>query len=182
MHSKSVSIAMKSNFASDKSDTLTESIAEQAFARTDSKNNKNNKLSNNYSSQLDELNKPIDNTQTKPVFKDLYQPELKQITTAQNTHITPQATFVDAKILSSYDPKYPSMAKRKGIELEVTVHFTIDKNGFVSNVEIDQQSKVNYFRRTIMSAMEKWRFVPAQKNGSPVESQMTKIFSFSLVS
>jgi len=29
--------------------------------------------------------------------------------------------------------------------------------------------------------MEKWRFLPAEENGTAVESKMSKIFSFSLL-
>ena len=70
------------------------------------------------------------------------------------------------------------------MELEVLVHFTIDTHGFVRNIEFDQQGKgkgkVNYFKRAIRNAMKKWRFAPATINGKAVESQMSKIFSFSL--
>ncbi len=86
----------------------------------------------------------------------------------------------DAELISTSDPRYPSIAKRKGIELDVKVQFSIGKDGKIYNIEFEDQNKVSYFKNAIISAMNKWRFLPAQLNGQPVESQMSKIFSFNL--
>jgi TonB family protein len=85
-----------------------------------------------------------------------------------------------AELISAIDPKYPSSAKRKGLELEVHVHFTIDEAGLIKNLEFEQQHKISYFRNAIKTAMRKWAFHPAKIDGQPVESKMSKIFSFSL--
>ena len=85
-----------------------------------------------------------------------------------------------AELISATDPKYPSSAKRKGLELEVHVHFTIDEAGQIKNLEFEQQHKISYFRNAIKTAMRKWAFHPAKVDGQPVESKMSKIFSFSL--
>jgi bla regulator protein blaR1 len=86
----------------------------------------------------------------------------------------------DAELISATDPKYPSIAKRKGIELDVRVKFTISKDGKIRNITFEDQHKVSYFKNSIISAMDKWYFLPAQLNGHPVESKMSKIFSFNL--
>jgi len=86
----------------------------------------------------------------------------------------------DAELIKTREPRYPSIAKRKGIELDVKVNFTIGTDGRIYDIEFKQQSKVNYFKSAIITAMNKWRFLPAQHNGQPVESQMSKIFSFNL--
>jgi TonB family protein len=93
---------------------------------------------------------------------------------------TPAPIWNMAKQLKSVDPVYPSLAKRKGIEIEVKVHFTIDEHGQVKNIKFAQRSKVNYFKSAIRAAIRKWRFSPATKNEQAIESQMSKIFSFSL--
>ncbi len=87
---------------------------------------------------------------------------------------------VEAKQLNSISPVYPSLAKRKGIEIEVKVNFTIDKNGQVKNITFAQQSRVSYFKNAIRAALRKWRFLPAKRNNKAIESQMSKIFSFRL--
>jgi len=85
-----------------------------------------------------------------------------------------------AKLLESISPVYPNLAKRRGIEMEVTVDFTIDRDGKVKDINFTQQSKLIYFKSAIRSAIRQWRFNPATKNNRKIESKMTKIFSFSL--
>jgi bla regulator protein BlaR1 len=86
----------------------------------------------------------------------------------------------EAKVLNSINPVYPSLAKRRGIEMEVKVDFTIDRHGRVKDIYFTPQSKIVYFKSVIRSAIRKWRFSPATKNNRNVESKMSKIFSFSL--
>lgn len=88
----------------------------------------------------------------------------------------------NAEQLKSVDPVYPSIAKRKGIEIEVKVNFTIDVDGQIKNIQFAHQSKINYFKSSIRSAIKKWRFLPAKVDNKPVESQMSKVFAFSLQS
>ena len=86
----------------------------------------------------------------------------------------------EAKLLNSINPVYPSLAKRRGLEMEVKVDFIIDRDGKVKDISFAQQSKLIYFKSAIRSAIRKWRFSPAIINNRKVESKMTKIFSFSL--
>ncbi|HCH69064.1 MAG TPA: peptidase M56, partial [Colwellia sp.] len=80
------------------------------------------------------------------------------------------------------DPIYPTTAKRKGIEIEVKVNFTIDIEGQIKDIKFAQHKKINYFKKSIRRAIKKWRFLPAKVDEKPVESQMAKVFSFSLQS
>ncbi|PKH85549.1 M56 family metallopeptidase [Colwellia sp. Bg11-28] len=89
-------------------------------------------------------------------------------------------TSFEAKLLNSINPVYPSLAKRRGLEMEVQVDFIIDRDGKVKDISFAQQSKLIYFKSAIRSAIRKWRFSPATINNRKVESKMTKIFSFSL--
>jgi TonB family protein len=88
----------------------------------------------------------------------------------------------DAKQLKVVNPVYPSMAKRKGIEIEVKVNFTIDVDGQIKDINFARQNKVNYFKSSIRSAIKQWRFSPAKLNNRPIQSNMSKIFSFNLQS
>ncbi|QBG36655.1 M56 family metallopeptidase [Litorilituus sediminis] len=138
-------------------------------------NNKSTGFSNPYQAQLDELSR--ENTtyiasNLNNVVKDIYAP------VKRNTVAAP--VRLEAKPIKMEDPIYPSLAKRKGIEIEVKVNFTIDANGRVKNIQFASQNRVNYFKNAIRSAMRKWRFLPATVDSKAVESQMSKIFSFSL--
>lgn len=179
------------------------SISELAFERTDSKSNQAT-LDNPYSEQVASLlnePKPSENAlnsaslnktialepttlsnKTYGEFEHNVSDNLKRNyrnNLAENTVINPK--HKQAKLIASTEPRYPSSAKRKGIEIEIMVEFNIDKNGLVKDIQFESKSKVSYFRNAIRNAMEKWRFLPAEKNGVAVESKMSKIFSFSLL-
>jgi TonB family protein len=101
----------------------------------------------------------------------------------EDKEISPsEAIWHNAKQLESANPVYPSVAKRKGIEIEVKVDFTIDVDGQIKDIQFVHQNKINYFKSSIRSAIKKWRFLPAKVNDKPVESQMSKVFAFSLQS
>ena len=162
------------------------SMAELAFDRTDS-TNKQSKMSNPYSTQVATLidEPPLDNEQLAKsdqtiAEKDNSLPQYT-ISSVKKAKVIPSAPKrKSAEILRSPDPKYPSTATRRGIEMDVTVNFVIDTDGVVQDITFEEKSRVSYFRSAIRNAMAKWRFLPAQVNGKPVESKMTKIFSFSL--
>lgn len=97
-----------------------------------------------------------------------------------NQAVLATASSLDATLLKSITPIYPNLAKRRGIEMEVTVDFTIDRNGKVKDINFIHQNKLIYFKSAIRSAIRQWRFTPAIKNNRKIESKMTKIFSFSL--
>ncbi|NQY36898.1 MAG: M56 family metallopeptidase [Alteromonadaceae bacterium] len=170
------------------------SISELAFERTDS-TNKQSLMTNPYAKQLASLvNEPtaklVNNSHAATNSGTLKSalsvfPQSQKFDNVVNSPITSaketkSIKYQSPRIISSIEPKYPSYAKRKGIELDVLVHFTIDKEGLIKNIQFETKSKISYFRNTIRSAIAKWRFLPAQRNSQPVESQMSKIFSFSL--
>jgi len=174
---------------------IVKSQTELAFEKTDSSHQKA-VMTNPYANQIANLmNEPVytefDNKLTNP--SDILENKIaasvvkkkKPLFTINHEPkpavVPPKPTKKSAVMLKSVDPRYPSTAKRKGIELEVFVNFTIDNEGFVKNIEFEQKNKVSYFRSSIKTALQKWRFLPAQYDGKPVESKMSKIFSFSLL-
>jgi len=162
------SLTTKSIFS--KSTTVSKSMSELAFERTDS-TLKNSILNNPYTQQVNDL--AIEATNN---FK-----ETEQVLSVLDDSVTILKSIqLPAQLLSSASPKYPSVAKRRGIELDVYVTFTIDRNGDVRDIQYGNKSKVSYFRSSIRSALDKWRFTPASYNNQPIESTMSKIFSFNL--
>jgi len=178
--------------------TAMKSISELAFERTDSRSTsaKENSYSKQLTSLLNEHEIPRD-AQIAALNNTQYDTRYQQQTynTQVNSKGLNQGKFSNnpfkhkglqtkataARIVDSVEPKYPSSAKRKGIELEIMVEFSIDRDGLVKNIQFESKSKVSYFRNSIRSAMKNWRFLPAKKNGQAVESKMSKIFSFSLL-
>ncbi|OKY26827.1 M56 family metallopeptidase [Thalassotalea sp. PP2-459] len=164
------------------------SASDIAFERTSS-SNKTSRLDNPYSQQIAALNHepevdksqhPIKRTAPLPIPHS----RLARFTQPKETtpvKIAPPPVRSKALLLTSPDPRYPSSAKRKGLEIDVAVNFTIDTLGRVKNIEFEKKSRVSYFKSAIRNAMAKWRFQPAKINNKPIESKMTKIFSFSLM-
>jgi bla regulator protein BlaR1 len=177
----------------------TKSTSQLAFERTDSKNT--SATANPYKQQVNALsNEPIIARNTpiavlnRTQYGLSYQEQADNNAQLRNTLLSQkklsnsvveqkslQANTVAARLLDSIEPKYPASAKRKGIELDIMVEFTIDINGLVKDIQFESVSKASYFRNNIRNAMEKWRFLPAKKNGRAVESKMSKIFSFSIL-
>ncbi|WDE04982.1 TonB family protein [Thalassomonas viridans] len=143
------------------------SSSERAFIRTDS-SNKFSPVSNPYADQVAALARELS---LKPAIAEPGESKEKN---------KASATKVNARLIHAVDPKYPTTAKRKGLELEVKVQFTIDVDGRVRDLVFAQSGKANYFKRNIRNALTKWRFTPAQIDGKAVPSQMSKIFSFNL--
>lgn len=185
------------------------SMVDGAFERTSSKNpyqqtivqlgsssvkhEENNKVLNT-TKRVNLLNKTssIDNDEIKLLeYRGLKSNDIDELRTAKRT-ITmftdtqlpsknkAPSIWYDAKKLKTVNPVYPNIAKRKGIELDVEVNFTIGTNGQIKNLQFIPQQKLSYFKSAIRSAIKKWRFLPAKVNGKPVESQMSKVFAFSL--
>ncbi|MFT6208121.1 MAG: TonB family protein [Colwellia sp.] len=161
--------------------TMGKSPAELAFERTDS-TKKASLLKNPYAAQIADLTQqPLAINSHLPLPTTRRSPMIEQVlssTSESTTNYMPQRA--PAQLLTSTYPKYPANAKRKGIETDVEVTFTIDKNGYVRDIQYDGEGRFSYFRNTIRSSLEKWRFTPASYNDQPVESTMSKIFSFSI--
>lgn len=165
------------------------SISDLAFERSDSSNTES-QFKNPYASQVASLiEEPLpesvgtidfSNSFTQTLTQENKPVESTQITLNEASKLVP-AKKASAQLISSVEPRYPAVAKRKGIEIDVFVRFVINKDGRVADIEFEDTNKVNYFRNSIRTAMNKWRFLPAKINEQPIESQMAKIFSFSLI-
>jgi bla regulator protein BlaR1 len=157
------------------------SMSELAFERTDSTRN-GSALNNPYAQQVANLaNAPSLISSQLDMPLSIRSNNIEKVLSSSDE---PSADFMPvslpAKLLTSVYPKYPSTAKRKRIETDIEVTFTIDTNGYIRDIQYDGNGRVNYFRNTIRSSLEKWRFTPASYNNKPVESTMSKIFSFSI--
>ncbi len=107
---------------------------------------------------------------------------VKPIVTVNKSIVPITPVWHSAEQVKLVNPIYPKVAKRRGIEIEVKVNFTIDIEGQIKDIKFAQHKKINYFESSIRKAIKKWRFLPAKVDENPVESQMAKVFSFSLQS
>ena len=71
--------------------------------------------------------------------------------------------------ISQEYPPYPEEMRKKGIEDQVIVRYTIGKNGRVTDVQILDHALNSIFDEVTVEAIKKWRFRPYTKNGKTVE-------------
>lgn len=76
--------------------------------------------------------------------------------------------------------KYPVWAQEKGIQGRVVVKFIVEKDGSISNVEVDQSVSPSLDNEAmrVVKAMPKW--IPGQINGKAVKVECSHPFVFRL--
>ncbi|GAB3030790.1 MULTISPECIES: energy transducer TonB [Oleiagrimonas] len=86
----------------------------------------------------------------------------------------------NAVLVSSVNPRYPSVAFRRRQEGWVDVQFTVDASGNVKNATVLDAKPRHVFDRAAISAVERWKYRPALNNGRPFPVTMRRRINFSL--
>ncbi|HEY9155997.1 MAG TPA: energy transducer TonB [Opitutaceae bacterium] len=81
--------------------------------------------------------------------------------------------------LSRMAPIYPSAMKAAGISGTVTVMFTVDTSGRVTEVSVVRASR-SEFEEPAKRAVSHWRFEPGKRHGRPTAFRMTIPLNFVL--
>ena len=79
------------------------------------------------------------------------------------------SAFTPATPLKRIDPKYPSQAIRKGREGWVRLSYVIDEEGRVKDPVVEDFFGSPSFKRSALSAVKKWQYNPAIKDGEPTQ-------------
>ncbi len=111
------------------------------------------------------------------------QPALEQKTLEQYWEDQKAAKFSEWEsrnfvVLRRVEPDYPLQALERRKEGVVSLVFLIGRNGGVSNVEVVDSARGNFFQKPALSAIRQWRFEPRRRNGMPVESVACHEFVF----
>lgn len=77
-------------------------------------------------------------------------------------------------------PSYPRRARQRNIQGYVIVHFTINKQGDVTQIKIVKSHPEGYFENSARDAISKWKFNPKIQNGKPVEQLAEQKLEFRL--
>lgn len=78
------------------------------------------------------------------------------------------------------EPRYPSLAVRRGYEGTVLLRVRVLKNGQVEEVQVKETSGYRVLDKAARKAVELWRFTPALSGGKPVESWVLVPITFKL--
>jgi len=75
--------------------------------------------------------------------------------------------------IRSPEPTYPARALRRGESGEVVLRIHVDARGVPDRVEIAASSGSRDLDRAAQRAVQRWRFRPAMRDGSPVAGMVT---------
>ncbi|WP_319380862.1 energy transducer TonB [Thiomicrorhabdus sp.] len=77
-------------------------------------------------------------------------------------------------------PRYPRKLKRRRIEGEVVVEFTVTALGLVEDPKIVESHPQGAFDNSVLRAVQKWKFQPRKRNGRAVPVRVRQKVVFSL--
>jgi protein TonB len=78
-------------------------------------------------------------------------------------------------------PRYPSAARRRGIQGIVTLAVRVAASGLPVAVEVAASSGSTLLDEAALEAVRRWRFQPATAAGRPVEASLAVPVEFRLV-
>lgn len=73
------------------------------------------------------------------------------------------------RYINNPKPKYPSEARRRGYEGEVVLRVEVLANGYVGGIELKRSSGHKLLDQSAMEAVKQWKFIPAMKDGEPID-------------
>jgi periplasmic protein TonB len=91
----------------------------------------------------------------------------------------PPPWYVTApKLIHEKKPEYPLEAREKGIQGEVVLHATVDKDGNVTDISVISGPPL--LVKSAIDAVKKWKYKPAMRGNQPIEVAMTISVAFKL--
>ncbi len=98
---------------------------------------------------------------------------------SQDLQTGPPPWYVTApKLIHQKKPEYPPEAREKGIQGEVVLHATIDKDGNVTDISVISGPPL--LLKAAIDAVKKWKYKPALRGSQPIEITMTISVEFKL--
>ncbi|WP_084081764.1 energy transducer TonB [Alteromonas marina] len=95
--------------------------------------------------------------------------EEKALAEAKANEVVRISAFKPATPLERVNPRYPSLAVRRGREGWVRLSYVIDEEGRVKDPVVEDFFGSPSFKRSALSAVKKWQYDPAIKDGEPTQ-------------
>jgi protein TonB len=86
----------------------------------------------------------------------------------------------DADYLNNPKPPYPAFSRRLGEQGKVLLSVSVSTQGQPENIEIKLSSGSPRLDQAALDAVKRWRFVPAKRGDTPIQSWVTVPIVFSL--
>ena len=90
------------------------------------------------------------------------------------------AQFTQARYRETPQPLYPDSARRDGKEGRVLLRVLVDEEGRTKAIEVSTSSGHAMLDQAAITALKKWRFMPARASGKPVETWVKVPIEFHL--
>ena len=123
--------------------------------------------------------KPMQNPKPKPKPNLMPMPKMEEENKEESVKDV-GTEQKEAYAKSNIIPEYPWKSRRKGEEGKVVLEVTIDPEGRPQNITVINSSGFSRLDAAAEKAVLQGSFVPANKNGSPVESKTTLSFHFKI--
>jgi protein TonB len=101
-------------------------------------------------------------------------------TTEPGKPATQQIVSTDPVMTKYVQPRFPTLAQRTRTEGWVVVGYTVDVEGNVSGARVVDAQPRHLFDREAINAVERWKYKPATRNGTPVEAKLQRKIEFKL--
>ncbi len=75
-------------------------------------------------------------------------------------------------------PLYPAYARRRRLDGEVTVLFTVTAQGRTADIQVQESQPESVFAESAVKAVERWRFTPAERGGAAVAVRVRQVIRF----
>ena len=80
------------------------------------------------------------------------------------------------KLLKSFPPVYPPVARQRKMEGDVTIEATVDAAGNVARTRV--VSGLAIFHQVAIDGLRNWKYQPATLNGQPVSADVLVVLKF----
>ena len=83
-------------------------------------------------------------------------------------HVNDVVSASTLERLKYVEPEFPLLAREQGRSGWVDLAFDVQLDGSVNDIAVLASEPKNMFERAAIAAVRKWRYRPAQRDGSPV--------------
>jgi periplasmic protein TonB len=90
------------------------------------------------------------------------------------------AARFDAAYLNNPSPRYPALSRKAGESGKVVLKVYVSAGGLAERIEMHSSSGFERLDNTARTAVQRWKFVPAQQNGEAVAAWVLVPLVFSL--
>ncbi|WP_091339437.1 energy transducer TonB [Frateuria terrea] len=91
-----------------------------------------------------------------------------------------QVVSTDPVMTKYVQPRFPTQAQRTRTQGWVVVGYTVDTDGNVSGARVVDAQPRHLFDREAINAVERWKYKPATRDGTPVEAKLQRKIEFKL--